>query len=40
MMYDRQSPPGYEGRVWADKKIEELEKKYPEEAEFWEYMKK
>ena len=40
MMYDRQSSPGDEGRVWADNKIEELEKKYPQEAEFWEYMRK
>ena len=39
IMYDRSSPPGEEGKEWARIKIEELEKKYPKEGEFWEYMK-
>ena len=39
MMYDRSSRPGVEGQQWAKSRIEELEKKYPQEMEFWEYMK-
>lgn len=39
LMYDRSAPPGPEGREWAQKKIYDLEKKYPQEGEFWEYMK-
>ena len=39
IMYDRSSPPGAEGKDWAKKKLEELEKKYPKENEFWAYMK-
>ena len=39
MMYDRSSRPGEEGQHWAKSRIEELEKKYPQEVEFWDYMK-
>ena len=38
MMYNWNAPSRHEGRSWADKHIEELEKRYVEE-EFWEYMK-
>ena len=39
MMYDRTSRPGEEGKEWARNRILELEKKYPKENEFWQYMK-
>ncbi|KAG0618725.1 hypothetical protein M758_4G088100 [Ceratodon purpureus] len=39
MMYDRNSRPGVEGQEWAKSRIEDLEKKYPQEMEFWAYMK-
>ena len=38
-MYDRGAPEGEEGKQWAVDRIEELRKKYPEEEEFWEYMR-
>ena len=39
LMYDRTSPAGGESKSWAELKIDELEKKYPQESEFWEYMR-
>ena len=39
LMYDRTSPPGDDSKSWAELKIDELEKKFPQESEFWEYMK-
>ena len=39
MMYDRSAPEGPEGKDWAARRIQDLQKKYPEEEEFWEYMK-
>lgn len=39
MMYDRSSRPGEEGQQWARSRIEELEKKYPHEVDFQEYMR-
>jgi hypothetical protein len=31
-MYDRSAPEGQKGREWAVKRIEELQKRYPEEG--------
>jgi hypothetical protein len=39
LMYDRSSPPGEEGKAWAQQRIEELAKKYPGEGDFWDYIK-
>ena len=39
LMYDRTSPAGGESKSWAELKIDELEKKYPQESELWEYMR-
>lgn len=39
LMYDRSSPPGEEGKAWAQHRIEELAKKYPGEVDFWDYVR-
>lgn len=39
LMYDRSSPPGEEGKAWAQQRIEELAKKYPGGVHLWDYIR-